>query len=78
MRPNRKARHAGGLRHPGIAAVSTVTKPWINHWPPLVGMKSATTVLINAVYWPVVLIGLLLALTSFYHVVLPHRLPWRG
>jgi membrane protein len=34
-------------------------------------------VLIDAVYWPVVLIGLLLALTSFYHVVLPHRLPWR-
>ena len=28
-------------------------------------------VLVNAVYWPVVLIGLLLALTSFYHVVLP-------
>jgi membrane protein len=22
-------------------------------------------------------VGLLLALTSFYHVVLPHRLPWR-
>jgi membrane protein len=35
------------------------------------------TVLVNAVYWPVVLIGLVLALTSFYHVVLPHRLPWR-
>ena len=35
------------------------------------------TVLVNAVYWPLVLIGLLLALTSFYHVVLPHRLPWR-
>jgi membrane protein len=34
-------------------------------------------VLVNAVYWPVVLIGLLLALTSFYHVVLPNRLPWR-
>jgi len=33
--------------------------------------------LIDAVYWPVVLIGLLVALTSFYHVVLPHRLPWR-
>ncbi|MGY1829662.1 YihY/virulence factor BrkB family protein [Geodermatophilus sp. SYSU D01180] len=35
------------------------------------------TVLINAVYWPVVVVGLLLALTSFYHVVLPRRLPWR-
>jgi membrane protein len=35
------------------------------------------TVLINAVYWPAVLIGLLVALTSFYHVVLPNRLPWR-
>jgi membrane protein len=34
------------------------------------------TILINALYWPLVLIGLLLALTSFYHVVLPHRLPW--
>ncbi len=34
-------------------------------------------VLVNAVYWPVVLVGLLLALTSFYHVLLPHRLPWR-
>jgi membrane protein len=34
-------------------------------------------VLVNAVYWPVVLIGLLLALTSFYNVVLPNRLPWR-
>lgn len=34
-------------------------------------------VLVNAVYWPLVLIGLLVALTSFYHVVLPHRLPWR-
>jgi membrane protein len=33
--------------------------------------------LVDAVYWPLVLIGLLLALTSFYHVVLPHRLPWR-
>jgi membrane protein len=25
----------------------------------------------------VVLVGLVLALTSFYHVVLPNRLPWR-
>jgi membrane protein len=39
--------------------------------------QSTATVLVNAVYWPLVLIGLLLALTSFYHVVLPHRLPWR-
>jgi membrane protein len=39
--------------------------------------RSTATVLVNAVYWPVVLVGLLLALTSFYHVVLPHRLPWR-
>jgi membrane protein len=48
----------------------------------LVGMlprdwRNTATVLIDAVYWPLVLIGLLLALTSFYHVVLPHRLPWR-
>ena len=34
-------------------------------------------VLVNAVYWPLVLVLLLLALTSFYHVTLPHRLPWR-
>jgi membrane protein len=33
--------------------------------------------LINGVYWPAVLIGFLLALTSFYHVVLADRLPWR-
>jgi membrane protein len=39
--------------------------------------RSTATVLVNAVYWPVVIIGLLLALTSFYHVVLPNRLPWR-
>ncbi|MGY1637234.1 YihY/virulence factor BrkB family protein [Geodermatophilus sp. SYSU D00742] len=39
--------------------------------------RATATVLVNAVYWPVVLIGLLLALTSFYHVVLPRRLPWR-
>jgi membrane protein len=39
--------------------------------------QATATVLVDAVYWPLVLIGLLLALTSFYHVVLPHRLPWR-
>jgi membrane protein len=39
--------------------------------------QATATVLVNAVYWPLVLVGLLLALTSFYHVVLPHRLPWR-
>jgi membrane protein len=39
--------------------------------------QATATVLVNAVYWPLVLIGLLLALTSFYNVVLPHRLPWR-
>jgi membrane protein len=38
--------------------------------------RGTATVLVNAVYWPVVLVGLLLALTSFYHVVLPRRLPW--
>jgi membrane protein len=35
------------------------------------------TVLVNAVYWPVVLVGLLLAVTTFYNVTLPNRLPWR-
>jgi membrane protein len=33
-------------------------------------------VLIDGIYWPLVIIGLLLALTSFYNVVLPNRLPW--
>jgi membrane protein len=42
-----------------------------------VSWQDTAKVLINAVYWPVVLIGLLVALASFYHVVLPHRLPWR-
>ncbi|MGY1696089.1 YihY/virulence factor BrkB family protein [Geodermatophilus sp. SYSU D00814] len=35
------------------------------------------SMLVNAVYWPLVVVGLVLALTSFYHVVLPRRLPWR-
>ena len=39
--------------------------------------ESTATLLVNAVYWPMVLVGMLLALTSFYNVVLPHRLPWR-
>src|SRR5829696_4458373 len=39
--------------------------------------EATATVLVDAVYWPLVLVGLLLALTSFYHVVLPNRLPWR-
>ena len=39
--------------------------------------RGTAGMLIDAVYWPLVLIGLLLALTSFFHVVLPHRLPWR-
>jgi membrane protein len=39
--------------------------------------QATATVLVDAVYWPLVVVGLLLALTSFYHVVLPHRLPWR-
>jgi len=48
----------------------------------LVGMLPSTwrpvaTVLINAVYWPLVVVGLVLVLTSFYHVMLPRRLPWR-
>ncbi|WP_166531406.1 YihY/virulence factor BrkB family protein [Blastococcus xanthinilyticus] len=39
--------------------------------------RSTTDTLIGAVYWPIVVVGLLLALTSFFHVVLPNRLPWR-
>ncbi|MDP9431012.1 MAG: YihY/virulence factor BrkB family protein [Actinomycetota bacterium] len=38
--------------------------------------QDTAAVLVDAVYWPVVIVGLLLALTSFYHVVLPRRLPW--
>lgn len=40
-------------------------------WQPVV------TVLVNGIYWPIVLTGLVLALTSFYHVTLADRLPWR-
>jgi membrane protein len=39
--------------------------------------QSTATVLVNAVYLPLVVLGLLLALTTFYNVVLPNRLPWR-
>jgi membrane protein len=39
--------------------------------------RSIGAALINGLYWPLVLVGLLLALTSFYHVVLADRLPWR-
>jgi membrane protein len=40
------------------------------NWQPV------ATVLVNAVYWPLVLVGLVLALTTFYHVLLANRLPW--
>ncbi|MEI4280264.1 YihY/virulence factor BrkB family protein [Klenkia terrae] len=40
------------------------------------GIQGTATVLVNAVYWPLVLVMLVLALTSFYHVTLPRRLPW--
>ncbi|WP_460682950.1 YihY/virulence factor BrkB family protein [Modestobacter lapidis] len=33
-------------------------------------------VLVGAVYWPVVVVGLILVLCSFYHVTLPRRTPW--
>jgi membrane protein len=39
--------------------------------------QDTATVLVNAVYGPIVLIGLVVGLTSFYHVILPRRLPWR-
>jgi membrane protein len=39
--------------------------------------QSTASVLVNAVYLPLVIVALLLALTSFYNVVLPNRLPWR-
>ncbi len=38
--------------------------------------QGTANVLVNAVYQPLVLIGLVVALTSFYHVILPRRLPW--
>ncbi|MGY1653263.1 YihY/virulence factor BrkB family protein [Geodermatophilus sp. SYSU D01119] len=38
--------------------------------------QPTATVLVDAVYWPVVVVGLILSLTSFYHVILPRRLPW--
>jgi membrane protein len=40
------------------------------HWRP------TATLLVNAVYWPLVLVALVLALTSLYHVTLPKRIPW--
>jgi membrane protein len=39
--------------------------------------RGTASTLVNAVYLPLVIIGLLVALTSFYHVVLADRLPWR-
>jgi membrane protein len=39
--------------------------------------QSTAWLLVNAVYWPVVVIGLMVALTSFFHVMLPRRMPWR-
>jgi membrane protein len=39
--------------------------------------QDTALLLVNAVYWPVVVVGLVLALTSFFHVMLPRRIPWR-
>ena len=41
------------------------------------GARAVGAMLVNGLYQPLVLVGLLLALTSFYHVVLADRLPWR-
>ena len=41
-----------------------------------VEIRPTATVLVDAVYWPVVLLVLILVLTSFYHVALPKRIPW--
>jgi membrane protein len=38
--------------------------------------QATATLLVNAVYWPLVVVGLVLMLTSFYHVMLPRRIPW--
>jgi len=47
----------------------------VSLFPP--SWQPTAMLLVNAVYWPLLLVLLLLALTSFYHVTLPHRLPWR-
>ena len=41
-----------------------------SHW------RDTATLLVNAVYWPLVVVGLILVITSFYHVMLPRRIPW--
>ena len=38
--------------------------------------RGTATLLVNAVYWPLVVLGLIVVLTSFYHVMLPRRIPW--
>jgi membrane protein len=38
--------------------------------------RDTATLLVNAVYWPLVVGGLILVITSFYHVMLPRRIPW--
>jgi membrane protein len=39
--------------------------------------QGVATLLVNVVYVPVVVIGSVLVLASFYHVMLPRRMPWR-
>jgi membrane protein len=41
-----------------------------------VDWRPTATLLVNAVYWPLVLVALVLALASLYHVTLPKRIPW--
>jgi membrane protein len=41
-----------------------------------VDWRPTATLLVNAVYWPLVVVGLVLVITSFYHVMLPRRIPW--
>jgi membrane protein len=38
--------------------------------------QDTASVLVSAVYWPLVVVGLVLVLCSFYHVTLPRRIPW--
>ncbi len=38
--------------------------------------QNTASVLINAVYWPLVVVGLILVLCCFYHVTLPRKTPW--
>jgi membrane protein len=41
------------------------------------GIEQAARAMVNVVYYPVVVVVLVLALTSFYKIALPFKMPWR-